>query len=423
MSVNLEAYQQYFDEYLTEAEDEVETKALPYKKNFFLRDNLLNKYLAPVLSKPGKRDFIFKFTAKFMDDHNNQLSTSGPVHMFTFGAKEIAPIYELFGIDASILLQLFQELQVETYDGKLAKPYHGLINEVPHKLLLAGMIMYGLQNNHEEIIESAKYLFAFTEYPIIYRKFWRLGVKEDVMNYTIEHLPSTKFKAKKVNNLRGLLKMDMDKSVEKHESDFKDGIDNVYLDFIMRVRNQIKNTFKNISIQYYANYDSDATQHTKDGKMDDGSLSEIEGHTSNIASVVENTYNKININPINKRLISVVSEHNAVDPANVTSYLNQIFGEKNNRLYRMIENIITAYLNKKPTNTSVGSGEFLSFGLALYRSIATSKNTLYHEIRQIKDLWMFEIINIKEYYSNEGTISNYSRAIFNYIIWLINSYN
>ena len=81
--------------------------------------------------------------------------------------------------------------------------------------------------------------------------------------------------------------------------------------------------------------------------------------------------------------------------------------------------MITAYLSRNPTNTSLGSGEFLNFGLTLYRSIGTSKDPIYQEIRAILNLWMFDIINIKSYYQNQGTIINYTRAVFNYMIMII----
>jgi len=211
--------------------------------------------------------------------------------------------------------------------------------------------------------------------------------------------------------------------VEKHENRLKSGYDNEYLDFIMRVRNTIKNTFLNISIQYYKNYEEDRTQYNKAGKRDDGSIADQEGTASTMTSAVENTYNKIAVNPLVAKFIKVAAEGNQVDPGNLESFLNQVFAAKNNKLYRMIENIITSYLSKNPTNTSLGSGEFWNFGLTLFRSIATSKNLIYIEIREILNMWMFDIVKIDSYYKNAGTISNYTRAIFNYLILIIQYYN
>ena len=97
--------------------------------------------------------------------------------------------------------------------------------------------------------------------------------------------------------------------------------------------------------------------------------------------------------------------------------------DKNNKLYKFIEDVITYYFTKNPTDTSLGSGEFVNFALAMYRSIGTSKDELLKEIRTILNIWMFDIINIQEIYHREATIINYTRAIYNYVILMINYYN
>ena len=65
----------------------------------------------------------------------------------------------------------------------------------------------------------------------------------------------------------------------------------------------------------------------------------------------------------------------------------------------------------------------MNFGLTLYRSIGTSKDPNYMEIRNILNYWMDEIITITKFYQNKGTIINYTRAIFNYMIMMINHHN
>ena len=122
-------------------------------------------------------------------------------------------------------------------------------------------------------------------------------------------------------------------------------------------------------------------------------------------------------------IVRIAADGAKVDKDILAGFINQIFGTKNNRLYKLVENVITAYFNKYPNATSVGSNEFVNYGIALYRSIGTSKDPLYHEIREILDYWMFTIINIRQYYQRDGTIINYTRGIFNYIIFMINYYN
>lgn len=418
-SLDLDSYNE--DEDKEEAFQEAAAKEGVYKLNYLLKDNLQAKYVTPKLSKPRIQDSLIEFVGKFIDDHADQLSTSGPVYMIRFGDEEASFLYNLFGVNGEELLQIFNDMIADTYYGKLSKFIRGWVENAPHKLLITAVLIDAIQNGYDDIIECCEYLWAFSEYPIIFRKYFKTGVKEDVMNYTIEHLGS-KFKVKKVSNLRGLLKYDADSSVANFRERLAEGADNVYADFMQRIRNQVKNTIENIARAYYDNIERNATLHNKDSQFDDGTLADQEGHTSNIAQIVDSSVNKFATSSLNPGMVRVVADGAKVDKDNLTGYLNQIFAEKNNKLYKFIEDVITIYFNKYPSNTGITS-EFVSFGLTLFRSIATSKDPLYQEVRRILDMWMFEIIDIRQYYQREGTIISYTRAIFNYMIFMINYYN
>jgi hypothetical protein len=393
-----------------------------YKENYFIRDNFTSKYISPTLSKPITREKLIRFVGDFIDKNYKELSTSGPVHMILFSKNETSFLYELFNISENMIAELIQQVVDETYAGKLPKPIRGLVDSCPHKLLLTIILSEAIQKDYKDIIECCEYLIAFSEYPLLYRKYWELGVREDIMNYTIEHLVN-KFKAKKVKNIRGLLKLDLEVCVKFHYNILQSGMDHTFFDFIYRVRGQINNTFKNIAREYYKNDKENATQYSKSGVLDDGSIVDQEGYMSNVSSAVNNTYNKIIVNGVNNRLAKIAAEGNQVDGNNVVTYINQIMLAKNNKLYRFIENIITAYMMKNPTNTSVGSGEFLNYGLSLYKSIRSLKSPIYQEICSILDMWMYEIVNITNYFTRDATIINYTAAIFRYMILIIKYHN
>jgi len=410
--------------YLFDEEGEENAKKDVYKINYFLRDNLQIPYVSDVLSKKINQDKLIEFTGKFMDDHANQLSTSGPVYTFTFGDKETSFLYELFNVNAEKLLDLWYKTIEETYYGNISAFFTGWIQNAPHKLLMVAMLIESVQKGYEDMITCCEYLWAFAEYPIIYREYWKTGVKEDVMNYTIEHLGNKfKIKVKKLNNLQALLKYDATSAVLSFMDRLKEGADNVYADFMQRMRNQLNNTLKNISRVYYKNSEDNATQHNKQSEFDDGTLTDQEGITTNISQIVDNTINKFGNAEINSSILKVAAEGSQVDKNNLSGFISQIYSTKDNKLPKFVENIITAYFDKNPTDTSIQPGAFVTFGFALYRSIGTSKNPLYAEIRSILDYWMYKIIDIRSIYSREPTCINYTRAIFNYMILMINHYN
>jgi hypothetical protein len=412
-------YETFIEDYIEEAaHHETLFYESTYKDNYYLRDNLLPYVNKVLLSKENQKKII-DFTGKFIDDNSTKFNTSGPVYKIPFTDKEISFLYQLFDITNKQLLDMCKDMFIQTYDFQTI-PY--MIQSTPHKVLITAMIVDSLQNNYTDMIECSLYLFAFVEYPLVYHIFWPYDVNKDVMEYTIEHL-GNKFKIKNFNNLLGLLKYDMDSSLNSWKIKLTEGADNSYIEFISRVRTQIRSKFRNISREYYKNYEKNATQHASGGKTDDGNIIDQDGHSSNAALIVDNTYNKFITNGVNEKLASVTAEGNKVSSDNVISYLNMIQTAKNNKLYKLIDDIITSYLLKNPTNTSVSSAEFVNYGLTMYRSIGISKNETFKEIKDILNFWMFDIIDIKQYTSRDGTITNYTRAIFNYIILMINYYN
>lgn len=424
----------YSDEYINEAYDEMDrfyTEASEYleaakegvfKDNFYFRDHLQIPIISKFLAKEKVRDDIVIFVAKFLDEHSTQLSTPGPIYMFTFDEKETSVLYSIFNISADTILNMYNEMVKETYYGKISSFITGWIENTPHKILITSMLIEALQKGYNDIIECCEYLLAFTEYPILFRDSWQFGVKEDVMKYTIEHL-GNKFKIKEMKNLQEFLKYDTHTSVVAHEARLKTGADNEYIDFIYRVRNQMKNKFKNIARAYYINAKNNASQHTKESMFDDGSIADQEGTTTLMATIIDNITAKFTTGDINNSMAKIVADNAQVDKDNLIGYLRQIWASKNNRIGKLIEDIITAYFEKNPTSSELVSSEFIVFGLALYRSIGTSKNPLYMEIKDILNYWMNDIINIKQFYTREGTTINYTRAIFNYVILMINYYN
>lgn len=427
-------YREYMSDYIEEATkemnnslgitaDEEKGKKDVYKHNFFLKEVLQDKYVKDVLSKPDNRNKIGEFLAKFIDDHMDQLSTSGPVNSFTFGDKETKIFYELFNIDKDTILDIWFKMIDETYYGKISKFFTGWIENAPHKLLFGAITIEAIQKNYEDIIECMTYLWPLCEYPMLFREYWRTSVRSDVMDYTIERLGNKfKIKAKNLNTLLALLHYDGKSALMSHYEKLKEGADNSYADFLQRNKSQLNNTLKNISREYYRNIESNATQHKQVEEFEDGSKAEQEGNQTNIAAIVDNTITKMTSTEMNLAFIRMTAEAAKVDKDNLKNFINLIMADKNNRMTKFIEDILIAFFEKNPTASDIG-GNFVNFALSLYKSIGISKNEVYSEIRNILNYWMFEIIDIRKMYQREPTVISYTRAIYNYFIFLINSFN
>lgn len=393
-----------------------------YKINYYMRDNLQYKFVSHVLESKKNRDAIVDFVGRYLDANASKLSTTGPVYIVTFGDKETKFLYDMFGVSGERLYAIYDEMIKETYNGKISKFYTGLLTHAPHKLLLTAMLSEACAKKYNDIIECCELMYAFTEYPIVYRKFWKLGVKEEVMNYTIEHLGG-KFKAKQMKNILELLKYDATSVVTFFNDKLADCADNVYNDFMQRIRNQIQSKMRNIANAYFANVEKNAAQHANVSEFDDGEIAEQDGIASNMSTIIDKTNAKLASGEVNKAMVRIVADRNSVDRSNIEGMINSIQTTKNNKIDKFVENVITTYFTKNPSASTLSAAEFLNFGLSLYRSIGVSKDKMMIELKSILNLWMDDIINIRSMYQREATVINYRRAVYDYFILMINYYN
>lgn len=417
-----------YREFMEATEDiefqEPESPEDPSKFTFYLRDNLQIPIIKDKLKEKRIQQSIIEFVGKFIDENSSKLSTTGPTYMIAFLDNQTKFFYDLFGTTKQDIVKLMNEMKKVAYPNPL-KSDNVLINVkgTPHKLLFISILIDAIQNNYQDIIETCRYLFAFTDYGILFRRYWKYDVKEEVMTYTIENLPSNKYKAKKLNNILALCKYDSSSCIDFFTPRLAKGYDQAYIDFANRIRTQFNNTFKNIAKFYYKNNDENKAIVTQDTHYDDGKLAEIEGQQQIMGLAVDKALNGFMSTALNEQIIKVISQAGELDSAQLMNFLNQILNDKRNRLERLIEAIIGSYFQYNPTASTLSGGEFINFGIGLYKSIATSKKELYIEIRKILDIWIDEIIDIKKYFKGSTTISNYSRGIFNYIVMMINHYN
>lgn len=391
-----------------------------YKENYFLRKNLQLKYIHDPLSKPRNQEEIVIAINRFTDQHHEQLSTSGPVYSFQFNEKEVKFLYDIFGLSPDILVDLYTKMVAETYEGGKISPFFiSWVKFAPHKVMFTAMQMEAVQNGWDDMLDASEYLWAYTEYPILYRDSYRIGVKKDVMDYTIEHL-SSKHIITRMNSWGELLKYDSHVATVSCIEALRAGQDNTYSDIMQRYRNQFKSKMKNIAQEYYKNSENNSSMHNMTTEFDDGSKAEQEGHGANQAQIIERTINKISENPVNQELVRITAQGAKVDRSNLQGCIAQIYAMKDNKIPKMIEDIISAYFMQYPESMSIVNVEFLNFGLSLYRSLSNSKEKIYAEMSNILTMWM-DMLNLQ--YDRAATLIAYRRAIFNYFMMLINYYN
>lgn len=411
-----------FNESFNRAFFEARDKAGVYKENFYLRDHLQLPIVAPKLKSKAVRDQIIAYTGQMLDERSSVLADPAPMKKFHYGEKDIEPLMKLFGVTKEQLWAMFQEVNKEAYYGRIPLDYVGWVKNAPWKLLFIAILIDALQNGYKEIVECIEWLYALNEYPIIFSNSWKTGVNPELMKYTIEHM-SNQNTIKKVGNVKNLLKYDMDVSLEAHKDRLILGADHDYMDAIARFRNQIKNKFVIIARAYYKNHGDDLTMHQQDSMFDDGNINPLEGLAATMTHYIDKAMRGFAPKNINVGIARGLAQSAHVDAGKLEEFLRIILDAEDNQLREFIECVITAYFSNNQSDTKLGGKKFITFGLTMYRSMGTSKQPLFLKLRQILDLWMFDILKIQDIFkTRKATIIGYTRAIFNYMIFMINSY-
>lgn len=405
------------ENYYMEEDEIIDRRTKISKETYHLKETLVDPIIDVVLKKSINRDKIIDFTGEFIDRNSTKLFTPGPMYMFQFNEKDVSPLYELFNITPQSISDRITEIINSTYDGK---GQFRSIQSAPHKILIIAILVDALINNYTDIIECMAILLPVTEYPLLFKKYWEHGVNEEVMKYTLEHL-GKKFGITKEKNLLGLFKTTGESILKIHSSRLKTGTDYEYIDVINRTRNSMNSLLKNISRQYYANSEKNATIHTNVDLID-GNLVDHEGLTNKIANDSENIYRKFITEGIDDQIAGMVANAGSINKNNLIGYLNTIFKNKNNRLQTLIESIAYLFLsNTEISGNGINSSEFVNFGLILYRSIGTSRLQNHVIIKSILDDWS-KISGLSDDYNREQTIIAYRRGMFNYVIWAMKQY-
>lgn len=393
-------------------------KVVKYER-YYLEDNLMPK-INQAFKHPKVIDGIIDATVKFITDNQDKLLTSGPVHIVPFLQKDAKILYDTVGMTEEELTTMIEHVKSEVFS------YNFPMETIrPHQFIIIGMLIWGLRHANEDLIESCKYLISLSDYPFIYRKYWKRGVREDIMNYTVEHL-GNKSHLRRLGNLLAWLLYHSTVCVggwkEKLSADRVQDL--CFIDFINRVYSQINSAFRKISNSYYENWEKNATEHTPQNITDDGTIITQDNLGSRVATITEATITKFRTNDINRANALNAAERRKVGPDKLVGLLTTIIADKTNRLFRFVESTLLLFISSNPIDDKVGSGAFLTFGLKLYPSLSTSKVPLRQEIDSILDHWVYNILELdKVYTTREASVIGYRRAIYDYMIMMINYYN
>lgn len=275
-----------------------------------------------------------------------------------------------------------------------------------------------------EFIKLSQWYLIISMYPSIHYKYFKHGVNEACMQYTINNL-SEKYKIRQVKNLWIALTESIQTAYTLHEKNIIKGEDVAFVKYIQDVKTRINSLIKNIAQKYYENYEKQNFLETEYENFDDESYKEAESNSYEIDRITNNVVNHLVIHGPDMKLVELAAKSCQVSINDLRTYTINLINSKHRQdINDIVEAILFLFLfNDDGEHHSVDqirTNEFMIYCLKIYkRSNTTNKNVI--KIKAILDKWVDEV-GVKENTGREATVLNYKKSFYTFFVLSIEKY-
>lgn len=387
------------------------------------KSSLLRDFVYPYIESTfkGKPENVKKFNqivSKFINKNIEKLTTSGPVYLIPFTDVDKSEYYELFGISEKDIKRAMKE-----HTKALGSSKFLLLTQNPIFALFYFVIRYFTLHPDKKSLNSALSIYALSNYPSMFTKYFKYGVIEPVMRYTIDNL-TDKFLIKKTSHIFGALVESIQRSYQFLKPYMKEGNDDEVVRFIQRIRNDQNSMFRKLSNIYYDNHKKGNAVTTTNQKYDDDTpiIDEVENATTEVQNAVTKVTLPIVSNGVDIIRAEASAKMASIGISDCRFFLTNIISVKNlQSMQDMIESLLFLYLyEEKKTIRDVRSQYFLAWAVSLFKK-TNSKNKNIIRINTILNEWAKDS-GVYDKFKREASRINYKKAIFFYVVLSIQKY-
>ena len=395
------------------------TEASASGKGYIVRDRLYPAIQATLSTPVGDKKFK-QFVGSFIDRNSSKLHTSGPVYLIPFADIDKSIVYQIFGIDQKMVVDIVKDV-IKEIGG--SKSEFKLLTNNPIFWVFYCCIRYYHIKKDKKGINTALAIYALADYPAVFSTFFPNGVNEPTMQYTIDSL-TDKFIIKQAGHIFGALTISIEHSYKFLSPYMVDCHDKEIIRFIQRIRNDQKSMIKNICDKYMADYNAgNRIALTKDS-YDQVQLDvDNENNTTVVEVVSTNIVNQIITNGLDLRRVSQAKDLGNIGLSDCKFYLSKIITNKYTKeISAFIHAIVFLYLyTDRYKKEEINSSHFLIWSSQLFRK-TNSNDVNIKTIKDTLDLWAEET-GVHAKFKREASRINYKKAIFWYFILCIQYYN
>lgn len=383
-----------------------------------MADKILATEIYPYVEKAfSDKANIKKFeniVASFIDKNHETLSAIGPTKIILFTDYEKNFIYDLIGVTPKQVKDAKNKSKdIKTEGRNMADPFKCLMTMIIRYFSIKGMV---------ETTRLAVFYVGCALYPSLFTKYWRFPPNEKVMEYTINNL-SNKYKIKQLGNLMAALDDLAYGAYVLHKEKIDAGLDSGVVLFILSIQARMNSFLKQISNEWYKNYQSGKYLESEFESIDGDNFREAESSMHVINQIVDKVSLKLVIEGPPMKIVTLSAKNNQVSVNELRNYLNlMIVNDNIDEIKKVIESILVLFLyDEHNTSRDINSDKFLIYCLDTYkRSNTTNKNIV--EIKEILDSWL-ERLDIYKKTQRTATINSFRRALYMFFVMTIQYYN
>lgn len=376
------------------------------KKYFFIKEELYPIVQQSLKDKKNER-MIVDAINRFIDKNSDYLSQIGPIHLIVMGDSDKAKIYEAINLDGKTIKSI--------KDKSPAIKKESFIMANPFYIALALIMYHYTINPNKEMRNLISFTLAFAIYPLRHKLYYKYGVQENIMNYTINNL-SNKYKIKQKGNLMNALTETAHGAYELYEEDFKVFDDETVVQYILSAYTRINSVLKKISNQYYENHKQGHYLNTEYDDSNPDSYRESSSSIHDVERIVNKVAMSLTIDGPPSKIVKLAANMNKVSLNELRNYLTILTSNNNlDDIQKLLEGIIHLFIFDETTHNSIeeiNSTKFLVNSLDVYKR-SNSKDEYVLRIKQILDRWM-EDIEIYKKTQRVATINNFRKAIYTF---------
>lgn len=288
----------------------------------------------------------------------------------------------------------------------------------PYNLLNAIVTRYFLIKDNKEYVDLTISYLIFKLYPPLEWRYFKKGINEACMMYTINNL-SNKFGIKSATNLWGLLMDICHTGLEHFRDKLIKGDDQAYIDYLNSIQTRMNSMLRNLSHEFYNNYENGRYLKMEHESFEEDKYYEADSNSYVIERITNKVTTHLVVHGPDSKLVELSAKTNKVSVNKMRNYTDTMIVENHvDDIKHIIESILFLYLFNDDGDAhaadQIKTNDFMIYCLQTYRrSNSSNKNII--AIKTILDRWIEEL-GVSEESNRTATITSFRKAFYTFFV-------